>query len=264
MVDERIGLMTNWGDGPGAKMQADRRTWMINANFVNQWARVYELRARTAFPTIGDTYDQLLPKGVRHTSLSGWDVEFSLINGLAGRASFGRDEFLEVCYWKSSRSIVTASKNTSRQIHSATARAFALLPSDPQGGARALLALDGVGVPVASALLAIARPAEATVLDIRALQTLYWNGELMSPDPVWAAILNARPPVPSKPTKMAMRVYRRDVDQWWNRVRTYWYIYYDEYVWISAAIVGRLGGAPLTLRELDRALWAAGGATEAP
>ena len=167
MVDEGIGLMTNWGHGTGAKMQADRRTWMINANFVNRWARIYELRARTAFPAIGDTYDQLLPKGVRHTSPSEWDVEISLIKGLAGRAAFGRDEFLEVCCWKSSRSIVTAAKNTSRQIHSATARAFALLPSDPQGGARALLALGGVGVPVASALLAIARPAEATVLDIQ-------------------------------------------------------------------------------------------------
>jgi hypothetical protein len=237
---------------------------MINANFVSRWARAYELRARTAFPAIGDTYDRLLPRGVRHTSLTEWDVECSLINELAGRAAFSRDEFLEVCYWKSSRSIVTASKNTARQIHSATARAFALLPSDPQGGVRALLALSGVGVPVASALLAVARPAEATVLDVRALQTLYWNGELMSPDPVWAAILNARPPVPSKPAKMTMRVYRRDVDQWWNRVRTYWYIYYDEYVWISAAIDGRLGGAPFTLRELDRALLAAGGATEAP
>ena len=70
--------------------------------------------------------------------------------------------------------------------------------------------------------------------------------------------------MPNKPTKMTMRVYRQDVDQWWNRVRTYWYVYYDEYVWISTAIVGRLGDARFTLRELDRALWAAGGAAEAP
>lgn len=238
---------------------------MIDATFVRRWARVYELRAQTLWPAVGDAYDQLLPKGIRHTCLSDWDAEISLLASVAGQAAFNRDEFLEVCYWKSSRSIGSAAKNTPRQIQDATAKAFALIPSDPQGAVHPLLGLHGVGVSVASALLAMARPNEATVLDIRALQTLYWNGDLMSPDPVWAAILNARPPQPNNPTKAMMRVHRQIVDQWWNRVRTYWHVYYDEYVWICIGITGRLRGTPpFTLRELDRALWAAGGAAQAP
>ena len=87
------------------------------------------------------------------------------------RGFVSRAEFLAMCRWKSPRAQRHYLKNGAGRIRAASRRAL---------GARSesrrmehLLALDGVSVPVASAILTLLDPRRYGVLDIRAWQMLY-------------------------------------------------------------------------------------------
>lgn len=93
----------------------------------------------------------------------------------AGRAARERgyytpDEFLLICEWKTARSKGKVIANRDSMVVASTQRAFAA--SDEAARMEALLALEGVGVPTASALLSFAFPTSYPILDYRALESL--------------------------------------------------------------------------------------------
>jgi hypothetical protein len=87
-----------------------------------------------------------------------------------GRGYYTRDEFIEVCHWKTRRSGPKVAANTAEAIVSATARA--LETRDETIRMESLLVLHGVGVPTASTLLYFAFPNDYPILDVRALESL--------------------------------------------------------------------------------------------
>ncbi|MGE5179258.1 MAG: hypothetical protein ACM3PF_09220 [Bacteroidota bacterium] len=90
------------------------------------------------------------------------------------RGYLTRGEFLEVCAWKSARSIGHARANNHHRIRRATA---AVLGTHDEGARLgALLALQGVGVPTASAILTMLEPKRYGVIDIRVWQLLHALG----------------------------------------------------------------------------------------
>jgi hypothetical protein len=83
---------------------------------------------------------------------------------------FTRDDFLTVCAWKTGRSKSKVEANDDTTVHQATARALA--EHDERDRMEALLELNGVGIPTASALLCCAHPDEYPILDVNALKAL--------------------------------------------------------------------------------------------
>ena len=92
--------------------------------------------------------------------------------GAAARARghYERAEFLLLCRWKTPRSGPHVAKNSAAAILAATAAAFRAPGAAAQ--ARALIALNGVGMPTASVLLHFAFPERFPILDVRALEAL--------------------------------------------------------------------------------------------
>ena len=105
------------------------------------------------------------------------------------RGHYSRDEFLMVCGWKTARSGPKVAANGEQAIAAATASAFA--EDDERARIDALLALEGVGVPTASALLFFAFPAEYPILDVRALESLGVRGRSQYPVSFWLEYLDA-------------------------------------------------------------------------
>ena len=97
-----------------------------------------------------------------------------LLHDARRRGYLTRGEFLEVCAWKSARTIGHARKNKEHRIRRATA---AVLGShDERERLDALVALHGVGVPTASAILTMLEPKRYGVIDIRVWQLLHALG----------------------------------------------------------------------------------------
>lgn len=92
--------------------------------------------------------------------------------GAARRRGFiSRGEFLAMCRWKSPRALRHYRRNTAGRVREASRRALAA--RSERRRMEHLLALDGVSVPVASAILTLLDPRRYGVLDIRAWQMLY-------------------------------------------------------------------------------------------
>jgi thermostable 8-oxoguanine DNA glycosylase len=103
---------------------------------------------------------------------------------VAERNYFTRDEFLEVCRWKTRRVNRLVAENSDEDIEDITRLAF----SAPERLRHRLLQLlTGVGVPVASALLTVRDPAAFTVIDFRSLHALRAHGELGERTPAYYA-----------------------------------------------------------------------------
>jgi hypothetical protein len=88
---------------------------------------------------------------------------------------FTRYDFLTVCAWKTGRSKSKVEVNDETTIHQATARALA--DHDERDRMEALLELNGVGIPTASALLCCAHPREYPILDVNALKALAYESQ---------------------------------------------------------------------------------------
>ena len=84
---------------------------------------------------------------------------------------FTRAEFLAMCRWKSPRAIRHCRRNSAAAIRRVSRAVFAT--RSERRRMEHLLALDGVSVPVASAILTLLDPRRYGVLDIRAWQQLY-------------------------------------------------------------------------------------------
>lgn len=82
---------------------------------------------------------------------------------------YTKPDLVAVGKWKSSRSASRLQANTDAEIKEITG--LALKASDGVGY-RLLTVLQGVGVPVASALLTVAHPERYTIIDVRAVRSL--------------------------------------------------------------------------------------------
>jgi hypothetical protein len=87
------------------------------------------------------------------------------------RGRFTRSEFLLMCRWKSPRSRRHYERNTPAQIRRASAAALAARDERERIGH--LIALRGVSVATASAILTLIDPRRYGVLDIRCWQLLF-------------------------------------------------------------------------------------------
>jgi hypothetical protein len=114
-----------------------------------------------------------------------------LVVGAAVRARgyYTRDEFLEVCRWKTPRSRPKVASNTEAVVIEATRQALAA--ADEATRISALLALTGVGVPTASTLLYCAFPDDYPILDVRALESLGVKPRSQYPVTFWLEYLQA-------------------------------------------------------------------------
>lgn len=86
------------------------------------------------------------------------------------RGYYDRDGFLTVVAWKATRAVPRAERNDASAIEQAAAAAFRA--DDEIERVTHLMALEGVGIPIASALLHFAFPDRYPILDYRALATL--------------------------------------------------------------------------------------------
>ena len=94
------------------------------------------------------------------------------------RGYLTKREFEEVCRWKSPRSIGKVRLNTPHRIRKATGAA--LLATSDLDRIQALVALQGVSVPTASAILTMLDPERYGVIDIRVWQLLHRLGVVES------------------------------------------------------------------------------------
>jgi hypothetical protein len=106
-----------------------------------------------------------------------------------GRGHYTREEFIEVCAWKTPRSRPKVASNKKSAVTEVTGRALAT--SDEETRMSALLELVGVGVPTASVLLYVAFPADYPILDVRALESLGVKPRSQYPVSFWLEYLSA-------------------------------------------------------------------------
>ena len=85
-----------------------------------------------------------------------------------------RGEFLDICYWKSPRSIRHCERNSARFVEQVTHDAFS--SRFEIGKIGILTALEGVSIPMASAILTLTNPGRYGVIDIRVWQLLHSLG----------------------------------------------------------------------------------------
>ena len=81
------------------------------------------------------------------------------------RGHLTKREFLAICRWKSPRAIRHYLKNSPARIRRQSAAALAA--RSERARFEALTALDGVGAPMASAILTLTNPRRYGVIDIR-------------------------------------------------------------------------------------------------
>lgn len=105
------------------------------------------------------------------------------------RGYYTREEFIEVCAWKTVRSRPKVSRNAEAAVVQATGAAIAA--EDEAARMAALLELDGVGVPTASTLLYCAFPDDYPILDVRALESLGVKPRSQYPLSFWLDYLTA-------------------------------------------------------------------------
>ena len=119
------------------------------------------------------------------------DNHRALIIGAAVRARghYMRDEFIEVCAWKTPRSRPRVAANTEAAVIDATGRALA--SEDEATRFAAMLELHGVGAPTASTLLYVAFPDDYPILDVRALESLGVKNRSSYPISFWLEYLEA-------------------------------------------------------------------------
>jgi hypothetical protein len=92
------------------------------------------------------------------------------------RGYLTRAELEKVCRWKSPRAIRLIRHNSVARVRAATRRALATRSERLR--LEALRTLDGVSVPMASAILTLLDPRRYGVIDIRVWQLLYALGEV--------------------------------------------------------------------------------------
>ncbi len=137
-------------------MDSDSGKVRINRGFVEYWSDRYDYR---------DDYHH-------EQRLKRWLAKQS------GRKFLDKESFLGIAMWKTPRGKHHYEANSAGFVRQVTDEAFQA--RDDRLRLHILMALDGVGVPVASTILHFAFPDMYPILDIRALTTLtkagLWSG----------------------------------------------------------------------------------------
>jgi hypothetical protein len=100
------------------------------------------------------------------------------LKGIREKGYLTRSEFLKICDWKSSRPRRLYESNSAQSIRKISEKAFAA--DDELQRMETLTSLNGVGIPVGSAILTLTDPASYGILDIRVWQLLYLYGSVSS------------------------------------------------------------------------------------
>jgi len=107
-----------------------------------------------------------------------YSTEYVLFEELGPQAKkngfLTQEEFLKICLWKTPRAKKKYLDNTKETIEKTTKKAFA--ETNEIKKIQTLCKLNGVGIPVASAILTVINPKKYGVIDIRCIQTLKENG----------------------------------------------------------------------------------------
>ncbi len=123
--------------------------------------------ARLRYGSLGDL--------LAHVSIVTEDPETSKIIKRLGHVKadrlLSRGEFLDICYWKSPRSIRQCERNSARRIERVSQEVFQTRSEEKK--LALLTGLHGVSVPTASAILTLTDPNRYGVIDIRVWQLLY-------------------------------------------------------------------------------------------
>lgn len=207
-------------------------TRAIDRAFVKEWSERYLHDAANSRwrpgPKLVSAMAEFPALQVVRGLASYWSLEdfiFSTIGpSVRDAALFTVAEFVTVGYWKTPRPLTNYLSNEARPGTIQKVTGAALARTEPAIGRRATLAyLNGVGAPVASALLTVWCPDEFTIIDYRALSTLSHFGATVD--------------------GVAASEHRQF---WWEQ-------HYELYLKLCKSIVETV--APFTLREVDRALW---------
>jgi hypothetical protein len=95
------------------------------------------------------------------------------------RTRLSVEDFQALVEWKTNnRGFTRLDKNTDAEVLDAIR--LALDAKCPRSAIAVLIGLDGVGVPVASAIMTMLKPESHTVIDFRALETLGYKGDYSS------------------------------------------------------------------------------------
>jgi hypothetical protein len=132
---------------------------------------------------------EIEPLATRFPGSDGDSRLLALGAAVRGRGHYTREEFIEVCAWKTPRSRPRVAANSESQVVDATGRALA--DTDEATRFAALLELDGVGAPTASTLLYCAYPDDYPILDVRALESLGVKPRSSYPISFWLGYLDA-------------------------------------------------------------------------
>ena len=97
----------------------------------------------------------------------------SISQVLQGRGFLLKDEFVNICEWKSKRPQKRYKSNGEKDIKERTKIAISEHPNTEKQ-IKGLIELNGVGVPVASAILTVIFPEDYCVIDYRAWRALLW------------------------------------------------------------------------------------------
>lgn len=90
------------------------------------------------------------------------------------RGYMSKEDLIAVCNWKSPRARPLCTSNHGNAVISASRLAFSV--RDEEARMQALIQLNGVSVPMASAILTSFDPKRYGFIDIRVWQTLHHNG----------------------------------------------------------------------------------------
>lgn len=200
----------------------------LDHQFVEYWAERYRCGAENSRWRAGPRLKEAMEACPDLEVLAGitnyWDFEMHIFETIGPavrkRGSYTLPEFLTVGYWKTPRQLSNYRRNEGVPIVTRDAFASDVADIDRPD---ALLGLRGVRVPVASALLTVWNPDTFTIIDVWALKALTQLGE-----------------------SIGEHRFSEHGRRWWEN-------HYDLYVRACQGVVARV--KPLTLRDVDRALW---------
>lgn len=129
-----------------------------------RWAQEYIKNYKASIPFKND-------KGEKTKETS--PLFENISKSLQKRKCLKREEFINICEWKTRRPRNQYRKNDKKKIKEITKKIFAK-HSDAESQMTELLKLEGVSVPVASALLTVIYPKKYCIVDFRVWNTLLW------------------------------------------------------------------------------------------
>lgn len=136
------------------------------------WAKQYEKNYDEPIEYIGDEGNDAKEKSPYFTSIS---------KVLQKRGYLFKNEFISICEWKTKRQKRRYKTNHSIEIKKVTKNVISTQSTHPDTKElinkqiNNLIQLNGVGVPVASAIMTIIFPRYYCVLDYRAWRALHWT-----------------------------------------------------------------------------------------